>query len=150
MHAWELPDLLGRDAQAPPVVAEHGVEVRADLLEAKLQQLRKLPGHAERLVHEGTGQHVLLAGQLEAHASQPLHALPQQRLHLRPRVPVVRALRADHPAPLGVRELEDGPRGVPERGLHPPPHALRHLLLGESRGVPSHGAPELGSQSFRS
>ena len=52
----ELPDLLGRDAQAPPVVAEHGVEVRTDLLEAKLQQLRKLPGHAERLVHEGTGQ----------------------------------------------------------------------------------------------
>ena len=63
---------------------------------------------------------------------------PQQRLHLRPRVPVVPALRADHPAPL--------------EGLHPPPHALRHLLLGESRGGRVMAPPSslIGSQSFRS
>ena len=52
-------------------MAQHGVKVRAHLLHAQLQQLGQLPGHAERLVLEGARQHVLLAGQLEAHA--PAH-----------------------------------------------------------------------------
>ena len=69
---------------------------------------------AERLILEGALQHVLLVGQLEAHAPQAPHALAQERLHLRPGVPVVRALGADHPVPLRVeevglvQELQDG------------------------------------------
>ena len=59
-HA-ELSHLLGGDAEAPPVVAQHGVEVGAHLLHAQLQQLGQLPGHAERLVLKGALQHVLLA-----------------------------------------------------------------------------------------
>ena len=66
-HA-ELSHLLGGDAEAPPVVAQHGVKVGAHLLHTQLQQLGQLPGHAERLVLKGALQHVLLAGQLEAHA----------------------------------------------------------------------------------
>ena len=62
----------GGDPEAPPVVAQHGVEVGAHLLHAQLQQLGQLSGHAERLVLEGARQHVLLAGQLEAHAPQAL------------------------------------------------------------------------------
>ena len=77
-------------------MAQHGVEVGAHLLHAQLQ-LGQLLGHAERLVLEGARQHVLLAGQLEAHAPQAPHALAQERLHLGPGVPVVRALGADHP-----------------------------------------------------
>ena len=115
-------------------MAQHGVEVRAHLLHAQLQQLGQLLGHAERLVLEGARQHVLLAGQLEAHAPQAPHALAQERLHLRPGVPVARALGADHPVPLRVeevglvRELQDGAARV-QRGLH-------HLLLREVRRVP--------------
>ena len=60
----------------------------AHLLHAQLQQLGQLPGHAQRLVLEGALQHVLLAGQLEAHAPQAPHALAQERLHLGPGVPV--------------------------------------------------------------
>ena len=86
-HA-ELSHLLGGDAKASPVVAQHGVEVRAHLLHAQLQQLGQLPGHAERLVLKGALQHVLLAEQLEAHAPQAPHALAQERLHLGPGVPV--------------------------------------------------------------
>ena len=87
-HA-ELSHLLGGDAEAPPVVAH--------LLHTQLQQLGQLPGHAERLVLKGALQHVLLTGQLEAHAPQAPHALAQERLHLTPGVPVLRALGADHP-----------------------------------------------------
>ena len=98
-------------------------------------------GHAERLVLEGARQHVLLAGQLEAHAPQAPHALPQERLHLRSGVPVARALGADHPVPLRVeevglvRELQDGAARV-QRGLHLLPDPLRHLLLREVCRVP--------------
>ena len=122
-------------------MAQHGVEVGAHLLHAQLQQLSQLPGHAERLVLKGALQHVLLAGQLEAHAPQAPHALAQERLHLGPGVPVVRALGADHPVPLGVeevglvRELQDGAARV-QRGLHLLPDPLRHLLLREVRRVP--------------
>ena len=145
-HA-ELSHLLGGDAEAPPVVAQHGVEVGAHLLHAQLQQLGQLPGHAERLVLEGARQHVLLAGQLEAHAPQAPHALAQERLHLRPGVPVARALGADHPVPLQVeevglvRELQDGAARI-QRGLHLLPDPLRHLLLREVRRVPR-GAAQL-------
>ena len=103
-HA-ELSHLLGGDPEAPPVVAQHGVKVGAHLLHAQLQQLGQLPGHAERLVLEGARQHVLLAGQLEAHAPQAPHALAQERLHLRAGVPVARALR--------VKEAESCRMGPP-------------------------------------
>ena len=95
----------GGDAEAPPPV------------------VAQLPGHAERLVLEGARQHFLLAGQLEAHAPQAPHALAQERLHLGPGVPIVRALGADHPVPLKVkevglvRELQDGGGRVTQRRL---------------------------------
>ena len=100
VHA-ELSHLLGG---APPVVAQHGVKVGAHLLHTQLQQLGQLPGHAQRLVLKGALQHVLLTGQLEAHAPQAPHALAQERLHLGPGVPVLRALGAD-PVPLRVKEV---------------------------------------------
>ena len=83
-HA-ELSHLLGGDAEAPPVVAQHGVEVRAHLLHAQLQQLGQLPGHAERLVLEGARQHVLLVRELQdgaARVQRGLHLLPDPLRHL--------------------------------------------------------------------
>ena len=139
-HA-ELSHLLGGDAEAPPVVEQHGVKVGAHLLHTQLQQLGQLPGHAERLVLEGARQHVLLAGQLEAHAPRAPHALAQERLHLGPGVPILRALGADHPVPLRVEEV--GLVRVAERGLHLLPDPLRHLLLREVGRVPRHGAAQL-------
>ena len=63
-------------------------------------------------------------------------------VHLRPGVPVARALGADHPVPLRVKEvglvqeLQDGAARV-QRGLHLLlPDPLRHLLLREVCWVP--------------
>ena len=121
-----------------------GAVLRAEA-EAGHQSRRTPPPHsaaaARRLVLKGARQHVLLAGQLEAHGPQAPHALAQERLHLGPGVPVARALGADHPVPLGVeevglvRELQDGAARI-ERGLNLLPDPLRHLLLREVRRVP--------------
>ena len=63
--------LLGGDAEAPPVVAQHGVEVGAHLLHAHTCQAEAS--------FEGARQHILLAGQ---HALQAPFALAQERLTL--------------------------------------------------------------------
>ena len=99
---------------APP---RRRCRVGAHLL-AQLQQLGQLPG----LVLERARQHVLLAGQLGSSRFSGPSCAAQERLHLRPGVPVA---RADHPVPLRVkevdlvRELQDGAAG-PAR---PPPAA---------------------------
>ena len=60
----------------------------------------------------------------------------------------MRALGADHPVPLRVkevglvRELQDGAARI-KRGLHLLPDPLRHLLLREVGRVPRHGAAQL-------
>ena len=65
-------------------------------------------------------QHVLLAGQLEAHAPQAPHALAQERLHLGPGVPVVRALGADHPVRLRGSRSRPRAGGWGRPGAAPP------------------------------
>ena len=100
LAAWRVFLVPGRPVSSRELPARQGlrvIKVGAHLLHTQLQQLDQLPGHAERLV-KGALQHVLLTGQLEAHAPQaPPHALAQERLHLGPGVPVLRALGADHP-----------------------------------------------------
>ena len=74
-------------------------------LHAQLQQLGQLPGHTERLVPSKALCSTSSFGAAGSSRFSGFHVLAQERLHLGPGVPVVRALGADHSVPLRVKEV---------------------------------------------